>query len=247
MIARPVILAAGIVAWAVILVVGPNLAGAQPRQVSFASLKGWAADNHAASLGAFRRSCSVMMKARWRKAIYGGTRSDWKTVCAKALKSGAKTSNGAARTFFEEFFSPVEIRSNSSMFTGYFEPELEGSRRPGPDYPVTIYRKPKDLVRLPKSTAKKLAMPFGRKTASGIKPYYTRKQIERGALNGRGLELIWLKDPVDAFFLHVQGSGRLKLDTGEVIRIGFAAKNGRPYTAIGKILIDWGELERGIE
>ncbi|MGI9481317.1 MAG: murein transglycosylase A [Hyphomicrobiales bacterium] len=186
-----------------------------------------------------------MMKARWRKALYGGSRADWKPSCTKALKGPASIKHSAARAFFERNFSPVEIRASSSMFTGYFEPELEGSRKPGPGYPVTIYRKPKDLVALPKASAKKLGMPYGRKTASGVKPYYTRKQIERGALKARGLELIWLKDWTDAFFLHVQGSGRVKLDTGEVVRIGFAGKNGRPYTAIGKVLIDWGELERG--
>ncbi|GAG56940.1 unnamed protein product, partial [marine sediment metagenome] len=184
------------------------------------------------------------MKARWRKTVYGGSRADWRTPCAKVMQGTAKVSSTAARQYFERYFAPVEIRAQSSMFTGYFEPELEGSRKPSRNYPVTVYRKPSDLVRLSKSSAKKLGMPYGRKTASGIKPYYTRKQIEQGALKRRGLELIWLKDPTDAFFLHVQGSGRVRLDSGEVVRIGFAAKNGRPYTAIGKVLIDWGELER---
>ena len=214
------------------------------RPVSFGALSGWNKDNLSASYAAFRRSCRVMMKARWRKTIYGGSRDDWRAACNKALKGGSKISSSSARRFFEHYFSPVEIRSNSSMFTGYFEPEIDGSRKPSREYPVTIYRKPKDLVSLSKSAAKKYGMPYGRKTASGVKPYYTRKQIEQGALKGKGLELIWLKDWADAFFLHVQGSGRVRLDTGEVIRIGFAGKNGRPYTAIGKVLIDWNELER---
>ena len=214
------------------------------RAVSFSSLNGWNKDNKTASFAAFRRSCRVMLKARWRKTIYGGTKSDWRKPCTAALKSKSQISAEAARRFFEKYFSPIEIRSSSSMFTGYFEPELKGSRKRSKKNPVTIYRKPKDLVRLSKSKAKKLGMPFGRKTSSGIKPYYTRKQIEQGALKGRGLELLWLDDWADAFFLHVQGSGRVRLDTGEVVRIGYAAKNGRPYTAIGKVLIDWNELER---
>ncbi len=214
------------------------------RAVSFNALSGWNGDQQAASFAAFRRSCRKMMKAKWRKTIYGGSRQDWRKACKAALGKSANVSNGKARAFFETHFSPVEVRAGSSMFTGYFEPELRGSRKRSKAYPVPLYRKPKDLVRLSKSDARKTGMPFGRKTSSGIKPYFTRKQIEQGALKGKRLELLYLDDPADAFFLHVQGSGRVRLDTGEVIRVGYAAKNGRPYTAIGKILIDWNELER---
>jgi membrane-bound lytic murein transglycosylase A len=243
MIARKFLLCV-IVAGSLILPGQGHAGRADMRLVSFSALSGWNKDKVAVSYSAFRRSCKVMMKARWRKTVYGGTRSDWRVPCGKALQGASKISSSAARQYFERYFAPVEIRSDSSMFTGYFEPEIDGSRKPGRDYPVTIYKKPGDLVRFSKSAAKKYGMPYGRKTSSGIKPYYTRRQIEKGALKGRGLELIWLKDRADAFFLHVQGSGRVRLENGKVVRIGFAAKNGRPYTAIGKVLIDWGELER---
>ncbi len=176
-------------------------------------------------------------KTRWpSRSKYGGKWQDWQRLCKTALSTrvNAKTS----RAFFERHFSPVEIRGSSSLFTGYYEPEIEGALRRKPGYEVALYRKPSDAVKVRTKTG------YARKTANGIAPYFTRKQIEQGALRGRNLELVWLKDRTDAFFLHIQGSGRIKLDTGGVMRVGFAAKNGHPYTPIGKVLIDWGAIER---
>lgn len=124
-----------------------------------------------------------------------------------------------ARSYIEKNFCPVLIEDGAPMlFTGYFEPELKGSRSAGGDYQFPIYSVPPDLVT---GTA-----------------YLTRRQIEEDLpLAGRGLEMAWLADPVDLFFLHVQGSGRLKLTDGSVMRVGFGAKNGHDYTSIGKALV----------
>ena len=144
--------------------------------------------------------------------------ADWKRVCAAAKKTPD------ARAFFEKNFVPVLIRdTRKPLFTGYYEPELTASRtRTGP-YQYPIYRVPKE-------------MPRG-------KPWLTRQQIEEtGALRGRGLEIAWFRDPVDVFFLHVQGSGRLRLTDGTVMRVGFAAKNGRKYRSVGREMARQGLL-----
>lgn len=193
-----------------------------------------------AGLAAFARSCQAMLAGRTRwpstSTRFGGSKADWRPVCQAAVRVGAAASPAQSAAFFKKHFEPVVVRDNSSLFTGYFEPELEGSLRQKPGYATPLLRKPADLVQTNGS--------YGRKTQSGVKPYFTRKQIEQGALRNKGLELIWLKDATDAFFLHIQGSGRVKLDTGGAIRVGFAAKNGRPYTPIGKILIQRGEIAR---
>ena len=177
-------------------------------------------------------------KASWpRKSRYGGSRKDWQPLCREALKISAGNRPSVQR-FLQSMFQPVEVTAGSSLFTGYFEPEIEGARRKKPGFAVPLYRKPRDLVKTRTKGG------WGRKTSSGIRAYFTRKQIEQGALRGHGLEFVWLKDPADAFFLHIQGSGRIKLDDGSVIRAGFAAKNGRPYTPIGKVLIDRGAIAR---
>lgn len=176
-------------------------------------------------------------RARWpSRSRYGGSRKDWQPVCRAALK--VPRSPGAIAKFFETRFTPIEILAGSSLFTGYFEPEIDGALRRKPAYQVPLYRKPADLVKVRTKAG------WARKTAGGTRPYFTRKQIEQGALRGKGLELVWLKDATDAFFLHVQGSGRIKLDNGNVMRAGFAAKNGRPYTPIGRVLIERGAIAR---
>jgi membrane-bound lytic murein transglycosylase A len=137
----------------------------------------------------------------------------------------AKT-DPAPRDFFEKFFRPVLIKDGEPMlFTGYFEPQLPGSRVRGDAYQYPIYGVPDDLV-------------------SG-EPYFTRREIDEDQpLANRGLELAWLTDPVDLFFLQVQGSGRISLPDGDVMRVGYGGKNGRNYSSIGMALVERGEFER---
>lgn len=209
------------------------------QRTQFSALKGWPGTGVNVGLAAFVRSCQAMLagRTRWpRNSRYGGRKADWQPVCKAAVRLGVGASRAQSAAFFQKHFQPVVVRDSSSLFTGYFEPELEGALRRKQGYETPLLRKPKDLV--------KTKGGYGRKTSSGVKPYFTRKQIEQGALRNRGLELIWLKDATDAFFLHIQGSGRVRLDTGGALRVGFAAKNGRPYTPIGKILIQRGEIAR---
>ncbi len=146
-------------------------------------------------------------------------RTDWQRLCAYA-KDGP-----AARDFFETFFTPVLIEDGEPMlFTGYYEPEIAGDLAPSDAFPHPIYRLPDDLVE--------------------GQPYLTRREIEEtDALGERGLEIAWLADPVELFFLQVQGSGRVRLPDGGVIRVGYAGKNGRDYTSVGQRLISAGIFE----
>ena len=144
--------------------------------------------------------------------------TDWADVCVLAQDAQD------ARAFFETQFLPVIFGAGgAALFTGYFEPEIRASAERSPGYETPLYRTPPDL---PQGT-----------------PWKTRKEISNGALTGQGLEIAWAADPVEAFFLQVQGSGRLKLTDGTVNRLGFAAKNGHPYRSIGQELIRRGLFE----
>jgi membrane-bound lytic murein transglycosylase A len=151
----------------------------------------------------------------------------------------------AAKTFFEAAFVPHRVvhRGAEGLLTGYYEPVLAGSRARSKEFCFPVYRRPADLVNLV-GEAERGALADGlthaRKTAQGIEPYATRADIENGALEGQGLELIWLADPVDTFFMHIQGSGRIRFPGGETIRITYDGKNGHPYTSVGRYLIDAG-------
>ena len=217
--------------------------------VPFSALPGWAQADHALALAAFRRSCRAMLKPdyHWRKARFGGRPADWKAVCIAALKMPEQASRKAARAFFEKHFqpvSPLRTRRPAGLFTGYYEPEVEGSlRRHGP-YQVPLHGRPKDLVRLAERDAKRLGVAYGRMVKGKARPYYTRREIETGALKGRGLEIVWLKSPVDRFFMQIQGSGRVRLDDGRVIRLAFAGKTGHPFTPVGRLLVERGIIPR---
>src|SRR5207237_10515571 len=140
------------------------------------------------------------------------------------------------RTFFEMNFTPLKIHDPirpEGLFTGYFEPEARGSLRADEEYGVPIYAKPDDLQAFDESTAGRLGLRYGRMVGGKPQAYFARRDIEEGALAGRGLELAWLADWADAFFIHVQGSGRIRLPDGSLMRLAYAAKHGQPYTGIG--------------
>ncbi len=196
---------------AAFLVVGTvaNAGGVSVKAVSFRDLPGWQNDNHSAALSAFVKSCD---RIRSNDLV---SKNEWATVCTVA-----KTKPDA-KTFFEMFFQPVLIENGSrTLFTGYYEPEIIGSRHKQGKFQYPIYRQPPELKP-------------GRK-------WKTRAQIESGILRGRGLELAWLADPVENFFLHIQGSGRLKLAEGGVMRVGFDGKNGHKYRSVGKAMVRMG-------
>lgn len=176
------------------------------RILSFEELQGWEDDDHEAALQAFLETC-VDLRGE-----------EWKPLCALATQAPA------AKPFFELLFRPVLIGGEATaLFTGYFEPELDGSRQKTPRFRYPVYRTPPELE--PGRT------------------WYSRAEIEnRGLLEGRNLEIAWVDDPVELFFLQIQGSGRIRLAEGGIVRVGYGAANGHSYKSIGAELIRRGVL-----
>ena len=180
------------------------------------------------ALAAFRLSCPVLVK---RSDSSGLTRpAEWQPLCAEA----ATLAPGSAASFFQTRFAWLRVGDGKAFATGYFEPEIRGSRTRQPGYDVPVYGLPTDLVKCTRTdgtSGRGMIDPSGQCVA-----YFDRAAIEDGALAGRGLEIAWAADPVELFFLEVQGSGRLALPDGGVMRIGYAGQNGRDYVAIGRLL-----------
>jgi membrane-bound lytic murein transglycosylase A len=201
------------------------------KPISFAKIEGWAGDDHAAALATLRKSC--------RK------RSANNRVCKKVLSLGDKVDRKTARRFFEAHYVPHRVdEQQPGLVTGYYEPEVNGSRERNDKFQVPVYRRPDDLVQLKPDELRAFynaSFSVGRQSGEKLVPYYTRAEIEAGALEGRGLELVYLDDPVELFFMQIQGSGRVRLPDGSWIRLGYAAKNGHSYTSIGKLLAERGE------
>lgn len=216
--------------------------------LAFSAIEGWRSDDQAQAFAAFRRSCvRIVQGARAGNGDAGPHKL--REICQAALAAGEKLESKAARAFFEKYFTPYRSsKSDASGFvTGYYEPELPGARARSERFSVPVYRVPRDLVRLApdaQRAARNHEMTSARNTAQGLAPYYARKEIERGALDGRGLEILYLASWADAFFVHVQGSARVALEEGGHVRLAFAAKNGHPYTSIGKLLVARGALGR---
>jgi membrane-bound lytic murein transglycosylase A len=187
------------------------------------------------ALAAFRLSCPALVR---RQDASGLTMpSDWQALCSEA----SAVSDAAA--FFRDRFEWVRVGNGEAFATGYYEPEIRGSRTKQPGYEVPIYTKPQDLTRCTRADG---GSGRGRidETNSCVL-YFTRPEIEDGALVDRNLEIGWAADPIELFFLQIQGSGRLLLPDGQVMRIGYLDQNGREYVAIGRLLRDRGILPPG--
>ncbi len=223
------------------------------QRVAFADLPGWGEDAVGDAIPAFVRSCRRLRRLgdgeRVGRSDAGGLAADWRRACERADQIAA-TDHAAARAFFVSEFVPFLASDNGDAmgrFTGYYEPLLRGSRRRRGKYRTPLHRRPPDLVIvelskfLDDARGRRLA---GRVVGKKLEPFDTRADIVGGSLAGKKLELIWVDDPIDAFFVQVQGSGRVRLDTGEEVRIGYAATNGHRYTAIGRVLIQEGHLTR---
>jgi len=188
------------------------------QKVSFAEIRGWAQDDHGKALSAFQLSAQeILQKGHGfqRHSQFGGERKDWLDVCGMALASND------AQKFFESHFQPLKISTDRSLFTGYYEPQVQGSLTRTDEFQVPLYSKPHDLI--------------------AGQNYFTRKEIEQGALKDRALEICFLRSWPEAYFIHIQGNGRVVLPQGKALRLSFAAKNGQAYKSIGQVL-----LARGI-
>jgi membrane-bound lytic murein transglycosylase A len=195
---------------------------------------------------AFQRSCREILRTAHgfkRASRYGGEPADWQAVCQTALTTPA----AQAAAYFEKSFNAYRVTDPGrpqGLFTGYFEPEYRGSRTPSRDFSVPVYGKPDDLVAFDASAEARTGLRYGRLVNGRPTPYPTRREIEAGALAGRHLEIAWLASPVDAYFMQVQGSARLRLPDGSLMRLAFAAKSGRPYTSIGRLLAERAHIPR---
>ncbi|MFC1673019.1 murein transglycosylase A [Pseudomonadota bacterium] len=229
-------------------------APAQLRPWSFARLDGWAQDRHGEALVAFQKSCASMLRRPVEKRVAandtapGGQVKNWLGACRAAMDLDPSDDAGA-KLYFETWFVPYEVRdgagAEAGLFTGYYEPELNGAWTQGGDFQTPLLARPDDLISVSLGTFdQKLGgnTIWGRVMGAKLQPYPDRAAIEGGQLGNLAKPVLWVDDPVDAFFLHVQGSGRVRMADGSVARVGFAAKNGRPYQSIGRVLIDSGEI-----
>ncbi|CAN1487393.1 MltA Membrane-bound lytic murein transglycosylase [Paracoccaceae bacterium] len=171
--------------------------------LDFEALDGWRDDNHVQALSAFLRTCDLI------------DQPDWRPICA--IAADVPQDDASARSFFELFFKPVVVGTPPALFTGYFEPELDGSLTRTGRFQYPLYRRPPEL--------------------RDGSVFHSRQAIEGGAIAGRGLELAWLDDPVDVYFLQVQGSGRIRMTDGSVVRVGYAGANGHAYRSIGQEMV----------
>ncbi len=221
---------------------------APPREVTFADLPGWAEDRHAEAIPALLASCQAIRTLPPDRSLGGEgitalRREAMDAACAEAAT--LPPGDAAARAFLERRFRPVAL--GTGTLTGYFEAELHGSARPGGRFTTPLHARPPELVEadlgthIPELRGRRIA---GRVQNGRLMPFPDRAAINAGALDGRGLELAWVDDPADAFFLHIQGSGRVRLEDGRVLRLGYAGWNGHSYYAIGRTLVEQGAIPR---
>lgn len=214
---------------------------------TFADLPGWTQDDHLAAFNTFLKSCERVV-ANAREKIASDKTPSASPALLAACSEGSRQATGiktqdAARAFFERNFAPSSVINTvkPGLLTGYYEPVLKGSRTPQGPYQTPIYKRPADLVTIIPEThrgaVKAGTLTHVRKTGKGNEPYFTRAQIDQGALKGKGLELLYFADSVDIFFMQIQGSGRVQLTDGTTIRVHYDGKNGHPYSSIGSYLI----------
>jgi membrane-bound lytic murein transglycosylase A len=206
----------------------------------FEQLKGWRTTDHQLALAAFQRSAEEMRSAGSgfkREAAFGGVAQDWQ----EAIEAAANADDAIA--FFERYFRPFAVTDKDrpqGLFTGYYEPLLKGAMQHSDRYPVPVYAKPSDLVAFTPEETQKTGFSYGRRVNGLPEIYETRQAIEQGALEGKAEVICWLSDWVDAFFMHVQGQGRVEFEDGSQLRLSYAGKAGHPYSGIGHVLIERG-------
>ena len=207
--------------------------------VSWSEVEGWQEDDPALALGALLNSCTPLR-----------LRPQWQTACAEAATLDSR-SGEAVRTFFERRFVPHRVQTPAGdvvgLVTGYYVPDLRGSRQPSPAFPYPLYRRPDDLLVIdlrevyPELGSYRLR---GRLDQQRVRPYWDRAVIDGEGRPLAGQELCWVNDPVELFFLQIQGSGRIQFEDGSQVMVNYADQNGHPYRSIGKWLLDRGAMSR---
>ncbi|OQY20710.1 MAG: transglycosylase [Desulfobacteraceae bacterium 4572_35.1] len=205
--------------------------------VSWDDLPGWTQDNHVAALRAFRASCRSLKK-----------RPDWRDSCEVAQ---LEVDEKGARAFFQHHFRPWQLvnedGSSDGLITGYYVPDLAGSRNSSTIFPYPIYKKPDDLLSIDLTSVYPELRGYrlrGRLVGQRVVPYFSREQIDSYEQPLHGQELFWVGDPVKLFFLQIQGSGRINLEDGTQVMVSYAEQNGHPYRSIGKLLLERGAMTR---
>ena len=241
------------------------------RRVSFDDLPGWASDRHAEILPPLLAGCAGLRAARAEAPLGGqgdaalraGTAGAWQALCPelqvlwrslprpprpgsgrahdRRMAAWAASRHHAVRGFLEARFEA--FAAGTGIMTGYYEPILRGATAPSEAFRVPLHARPPELVEQP-MPGNPLRRRYGMMVEGRIEPFHDRAAIDTGALAGRGLELVWVDDATDAFFLHIQGSGRVMLPDGQMLRVGYAGQNGRAYVSIGRILIERAEVPR---
>lgn len=220
------------------------------RPVSFDHLPGWRDDDKSEAFAAFRRSARRFSEKPYRSGSLGVEAGAFAAAYAAAL-SRETVDPAEAEAFFVEHFRPalIEPQDNGRGFvTGFYEPEVEASPAPTDRFTIPLLSRPDDLIDIDETNRPAGFDPyfaFGRQAGNDIVEYFDRAAIEQGALDGRRLEIAWLADRVDAFFIHVQGAARLKMTDGTVRRVTYAAKTGHRFAGAGRVLAERGEIPLG--
>src|SRR4051812_14840745 len=221
-----------------------QISGGQYAPLAWSDIAGWSEDDHLAAYKAFRISCKPISAQTQppveTKALGASLRDPCRIAKGLELSDGAR-----AKAFFEEHFTPLRISrlgESEGFVTGYYEPVIDGSRTQNEVYTVPVYRRPSNLF-VRGTTQGSAGLPnkgqvFRKIGRRKLVPYYDRAEIEDGAIEGRGLEICFLKSQTDLLFSQIQGSARVSLDDGSTVRINYDAHNGYPYTAVGRILIE---------
>ncbi len=227
------------------------------KQISYDQLAGWNNDDHRAAMNAFLNTARQMVEAPYHTRALNVSSEHLVKISKLAIENVPFDQNSAKR-FFEEHFSPFEIidqendqLAKEGFVTAYFEPEVLASRTRTEEFSAPLYHRPDDLVDVDNDNRPdgwdsefKFARIYDRDEEPGLETYPDRKAINNGYLDNKGLEIAYVKDMAEALYIHIQGSARLRFEDGTLIRVGYAAKTGHPYTAVGKVLLDQGKLSR---
>jgi membrane-bound lytic murein transglycosylase A len=230
--------------------IGPLPDGTAAHSVPFSRIPGWATDDHRAAFAAFLVTCGPIAKGETAQREARPPPPALKAACLAALDqdSGASLDATASRLFFEKNFFALDIRPSggAGFLTGYFEPEVSASREQSVDYPVPVLARPDDLVTFgqndPRPKGLDPSLAAARRLDQGFEPYPDRASIWAGKLGSRARPVAWLRDETELFIIQVQGSARLLFADGTRSRLTYAGRNGHPYTSIGRILVEKGDI-----